>query len=355
MIAIQSIFNNPQQIAEGWYLAGASHSWSVGQARSIDLCGQRIVVFRGEDGQARALDAYCPHLGTDLGIGQVEGNWIRCFFHHWAFDQTGHCRSIPCQAEIPPQARVRSYATCEKYGFIWVYPQSAAPYEVAEFDELNSKPVLSLADRPLQRRCHHHICMMNGIDAQHLQTVHGLSINMSLSIQTDPSQRLIDFTLTGEIPDTTWRERIARRLLGPTYSYSMRYADGCLGLLTMMKSVRWIPPLHLIYAYIPLNSGGTQIQPIYVTEHRSGLWGWILSQLLLQLTRLAYYALRHEDGLIYDNIRFDPQTLLAIDAPLSRYMKYVNQLKPSQWSEEDSTESAIDNQNIPRSDSSRLQ
>ena len=29
--------------------------------QSFTICGQRIAVFRGSDGQVRALDAYCPH------------------------------------------------------------------------------------------------------------------------------------------------------------------------------------------------------------------------------------------------------------------------------------------------------
>ncbi len=316
--------------------------WSRGQARSITLCDQRIVIFRGDDHQVRALEAYCPHLGTDLGIGRVRGNQIQCLFHHWTFDQSGQCQSIPCQADIPPGARVKAYATTEKYGFVWIYPEAIAPTSLAEFDELKGKSLMCQAEKPLQRRCHHHICMMNGIDAQHLRTVHGLDINMSLSVQTHDVQTWIDFTLSGEIPESTQRERLARLILGSTYSYSMRYADGCLGLLTMMKSVRWCPPLHLIYAYTPLASGGTHIQPIYVTEKRSGLWGWLVSHVLLLLTRLAYYALRHEDGLIYDNIQFEPKTLLNIDAPLARYMSYVNRLQPSQWSRSQSGLDVLD-------------
>jgi hypothetical protein len=49
---------------------------------------------------------------------------------------------------------------------------------------------------------------------------------------------------------------------------------------------------------------------------------------------LAYYMLRGEDGKIYDNIRFNPQVVLSIDAPLLQYMQYVNQLEPSQWSQD---------------------
>lgn len=80
------IFNNWDVVAKGWYIACPSRDLLRCQAKSLDICGQKIVVFRGQDGTVRALDAYCPHLGTDLGIGRVDGNLIRCFFHHWAFD-----------------------------------------------------------------------------------------------------------------------------------------------------------------------------------------------------------------------------------------------------------------------------
>ena len=327
-----TIFNNPQIVAKGWYVVCPSHTIGKKQIQSFDICGQRIAVFRGEDGQVRALEAYCPHMGTDLGIGDVVDNQARCFFHHWAFDASGQCQNIPCQSHIPPGARLQPYATEEKYGFIWVYPEAVAPKGVADFDELKGHEVVTQADAPLTRRCHHHICMMNGIDAQHLNTVHRLSVDMDLSLNHDADGDIIDFTMTGDLPDSTLWSRLSRRFLGTSYTYSMRYADGCLGLLTMLKKSRLLPPLHMLYAYLPLPEGGAKIQPIYVTRRRKGPIGWVINHLLLLTTRLCYYALRGEDGKIYDNIQFDPKSLLPIDEPLVEYMRYVNGLKPSCWS-----------------------
>ncbi|AVH71622.1 aromatic ring-hydroxylating oxygenase subunit alpha [Nostoc sp. 'Lobaria pulmonaria (5183) cyanobiont'] len=326
------IFNNWNVIAKGWYIACPSHEIPKKTAKSVEVCGQKIAIFRGEDEQVRALDAYCPHLGTDLGIGKVDGNWIRCTFHHWAFDETGLCKNIPCQSEIPIQAKLQAYATEEKYGFIWIYPDTKAPEGVADFDELKGKEIVAQADIAFERSCHHHICMMNGIDAQHLKTIHHLDIKMDLSLHRSELGTQIDFTMRGQFPQTTWRERLIQRFLGSTYQYSMRYAHGCIGLLTMMKDVRLFPPLYMIYAYTPIAPGRTIIQPIYVTEKRKGIGGYLLSQFLLFCTRLAYYMLRDEDGKIYDNIRFTPKLLLSIDRPLAEYMEYVNQLKPSRWS-----------------------
>lgn len=326
------IFNNWDIILKGWYIVCPSKNIPQSKAKSFVICGQKIVVFRGTDNKINALDAYCPHLGTDLAIGKVDGNLIRCFFHHWAFDGAGKCQDIPCQSTIPQKAKLQAYTTDEKYGFIWIYPDDKAPEKIVEFDELKNQTLMTISDKPFERNCHHHICMMNGIDAQHLQTVHKLNIKMDLSLQENKSGNIIDFTLSGEFPRTTFREQVARRILGNDYEYTMRYADGCIGLLTIMKKVRFIPPLHMIYAYTPLEDRKTRIQPIYITRKREGIMGWLISRFLLLLTKLAYYFLRGEDGIIYDNIRYNPHALLNIDQPLVKYMNYVNQLQPSIWS-----------------------
>ncbi len=327
------IFNNPNIIAKGWYIACPSKDIPPGKVKSLTLCGQKIVIFRTQNGEVKALDAYCPHLGTDLGIGKVEGNFIRCYFHHWAFDGEGTCQDIPCQKQIPAKAKLQAYSTDEKYGFIWIYPDAKAPEGVVEFDELKGKTLMTMFDKPFERRCHHHICMMNGIDAQHLQTVHKLNIDMKLSLQANARGDIIDFTLSGEFPNTTLRERLARQILGNYYEYTMRYAHGCIGLLTIMKKVKFVAPLHMIYAYIPIEKG-TCIQPIYIAEKRKGVLGAFKTKILLLLTKAAYYFLRDEDGMIYDNINYNPNTLLNIDEPLVKYMQYVNQLQPSMWSKE---------------------
>jgi nitrite reductase/ring-hydroxylating ferredoxin subunit len=333
-IVKMKIFNNWDIIVKGWYIACPSKEIPKGKAKSLNLCGQKIVIFRGKDDKVRALDAYCPHLGTDLGIGRVDGNLIRCFFHHWAFDGEGNCENIPCQSTIPDKAKLQSYAADEKYDFIWVYPDKEAPNKVVEFDELKDKFLVTMHDKAFERSCHHHICMMNGIDAQHLQTVHKLNIKMDLSLQENESGTVVDFTLSGEFPKTTSRERIGRKILGEHYEYTMRYADGCIGLLTIMKKVRFVPPLHMIYAYTPVEMGRTRIQPIYVAKKRKGVFGWVLTGMLLLLTKLAYYFLRGEDGMIYDNIRYNPNVILNMDAPLVKYMQYVNQLEVSVWSKD---------------------
>nr|WP_256090964.1 Rieske 2Fe-2S domain-containing protein [Nostoc sp. KVJ20] len=51
------IFNNWNVIAQGWYIACPSHEIPKKTAKSVEVCGHKIAIFRGEDGQVRALDA----------------------------------------------------------------------------------------------------------------------------------------------------------------------------------------------------------------------------------------------------------------------------------------------------------
>ena len=54
-------------------------------------------MFRDDNGVPHVLDAYCPHLGADLGAGgQVVGECLQCPFHGWEFrGSDGQCVKIP--------------------------------------------------------------------------------------------------------------------------------------------------------------------------------------------------------------------------------------------------------------------
>ena len=335
--SVMPVFNNRTVVAEGWYHVCASASLSRKTARGFQICGQELVLFRGEDQKVRALDAYCPHMGTHLGVGKVHGNQIRCFFHHWQFDEHGNCTDVPCQKNIPEKAKLKPYAVTEKYGAIWVHPNHEINKDIADFPELKNKSLKIVMGKPYTRSCHHHVTMINGIDPQHLKTVHQLNIQMELEISEENDGRQIDISLSGEIPTSSWQGRWTRAILGPYYGYSMRYDHANNGLLTLLKDVRLfgtgpkLPTLHMIFAYRPLNAVETLVQPIYVAQKRKGIFGAITERFLVFLTQRAFFALQGEDGKVYENMRFYPKNLLPMDKPIAQYIQYVNKLPVSPW------------------------
>lgn len=327
------IFNRWDVVTKGWYLAGKSSDLKNGMVKGVDVAGQHLAIFRTESGSLHALDGFCPHMGVDLGIGKVQGENLRCFFHHWKFDGEGKNVDIPCQKHTNPKARLTHYDVREKYGMIWVYPEEKAPYDVLNVPELEGMKIRTSLGKAYERSCHFHITMINGIDPQHLSTVHDIHMDMDIKIDSEEKDS-IDIQLEGETPSKKLVERIVRFFLGDRYAYSMKYQGGCLASLSVMKGVKlfnkWsiLPTLHMVFAYQSHEEGRTQVQPIYVTKKRN----FLIDKFLLFVTRMAFYSLQGEDGEVYENIRFNTSNLLPMDAPVSKYINYVNNLSPSQWS-----------------------
>jgi nitrite reductase/ring-hydroxylating ferredoxin subunit/putative sterol carrier protein len=139
----------------------------------VSAFGRNLVLFRTESGKVSLCDAYCPHLGTDLGRGgKVDHECLRCPFHHWGFGADGVCSDIPYAKKIPPQARVHSYPVMERNGAIlaWFHPQDEPPrFLVPEFPTSSwSKPLWLELVLPV----HIQEAAENGIDVAHFLPIH---------------------------------------------------------------------------------------------------------------------------------------------------------------------------------------
>jgi 3-ketosteroid 9alpha-monooxygenase subunit A len=118
--------NLPHDFPFGWFIAAYSDAVSAGEVLPMRYFGKELVLWRGDDGRARVLDAYCAHYGAHMAHGgRVHGNLLECPFHAWRWDQDGIAREIPYSRVIPPQAKrkdcVPSWPTCEVNGFIWIW------------------------------------------------------------------------------------------------------------------------------------------------------------------------------------------------------------------------------------------
>lgn len=74
----------PPPFPNGWYGITYSEDLKREEVKSYDFLGTRVAVFRTDKGAINILDAFCPHLGADIGIGgTVRGDCVECPFHHW--------------------------------------------------------------------------------------------------------------------------------------------------------------------------------------------------------------------------------------------------------------------------------
>src|SRR3546814_12903347 len=97
-----------------WYPIALSRDLPKGKFIGSDLADGRVVIFRGEDGVARVMSAYCKHMGADLSVGgDIVGNDVRCPYHHWTYGDGGKCTGIASGDPIPRESNLASFPTAE--------------------------------------------------------------------------------------------------------------------------------------------------------------------------------------------------------------------------------------------------
>jgi len=173
-------------IPTGWFCVARSHELQPGQVRAIEAFGQKLALFRTREGNARVLDAHCPHLGAHLAHpitggegGKVVGNSIRCPFHDWEWDgSTGACSKIPYAKKIPPNASTRAWETVERGGLVMVWhdPQAKPPsFELPMVPELEGGDFEVVYSNERVTTSTPFDMGENSVDLAHFVSVHGLT------------------------------------------------------------------------------------------------------------------------------------------------------------------------------------
>lgn len=80
------IGNSLPSMVNGWFRVCSSSEIKINQIYYFDQNSYNIVIFRGEDKNIYAVDAYCTHMGANLMDGHVSNNCIVCPFHNWKFE-----------------------------------------------------------------------------------------------------------------------------------------------------------------------------------------------------------------------------------------------------------------------------
>jgi 3-ketosteroid 9alpha-monooxygenase subunit A len=168
--------------ATGWFVVAAADELPPGKVLPLRYFGRALVAFRGEGGAVSVLDAHCPHLGADLGIGgTVVGDSIRCPFHAWRFDGTGACVEIPyCRKDkTPPRAQIKAWPVRERNGLVFVWHDRAgrAPsYEIPVIAEHGDPGWTPWTLRKMTIRTVPREIIENVADAGHFPRVHGTDL-----------------------------------------------------------------------------------------------------------------------------------------------------------------------------------
>lgn len=135
----------PPPYPNGWYEVMRSSDLPPGSSKAIFMNGLHLAVFRSSDEKKQVFvtDAYCPHLGANLGVGgRVNGSCIECPFHGWQFDgETGQCTNVPYASKAPSFVKIKVWSSKEVNGLIlvWYDAEGRDPYfMIPEIPEIKS-------------------------------------------------------------------------------------------------------------------------------------------------------------------------------------------------------------------------
>ena len=115
----------------------------VGRAKPLEILGEKFTIYRGQDGSPHVTAFRCAHRGTQLSLGWVEGDTLRCRYHGWRYDASGQCVEMPNEDRpFCDKVKIPTYPTREYAGFIFAYFGEGAAPTFPTFPDLDRPGVL---------------------------------------------------------------------------------------------------------------------------------------------------------------------------------------------------------------------
>ncbi len=166
-------------LINNWYVLGLSEQVKD-EPVGVHALGQDFVLFRDKDGKAHCLSDICVHRGGSLCRGKVIDGTVECPYHGWRYAGDGQCVEIPSlgpDTKPPRRARVDSYPTDERYGWIWVFlgdlPEDERPPLPEFFPEHDMEQgEWKFVRGEIEFDCNWVRAIENGVDRTHAIWVH---------------------------------------------------------------------------------------------------------------------------------------------------------------------------------------
>lgn len=172
----------PYPYPTGWYRLAESATLGTGDIRYIECLGRQLVLWRGADGEAHVMHAFCPHLGANLSFGRVRDTCIECPFHHWRFTSDGRAAQVPYSDHVPKGILTETFPVQEAHGRLFMYHacdggrQSASdtpPYPVPRIAQVDEGAMVLRGAHDAGRvRMHILEFAENAADLAHFEPIH---------------------------------------------------------------------------------------------------------------------------------------------------------------------------------------
>jgi 5,5'-dehydrodivanillate O-demethylase oxygenase subunit len=149
--------------------------------RAVTLLGEHLVAFKDRSGKYGLIQEYCPHRNVNLLWGIPENEGLRCPYHGWMFDTSGHCLEQPAESPtstFKDRIQVTSYPVEELGGLLWAWLGPEPRPMVPHWEALVKEGVRDIGWAILP--CNWLQIMENSLDPVHVEWLHQYFSNYAL-------------------------------------------------------------------------------------------------------------------------------------------------------------------------------
>lgn len=298
--------------SQSWFPICHADEVPPGTVIGRDFLGGRIIVYRGESGEAAVLSAFCPHMGADLAVGDVTGDDVRCAFHHWAFDAGGRCTGTMIGDTPPKAACLFRFPTAERYGLIWAFNGEEPHWDIPDFplpdDELSIRVRYDVPPMP----CDPWVICANTPDWQHIKVVHRVDFDHGgLAQRVRWTDHSMEYSFAGRMEHGE----------GPEIAYNVGIYGTSIFKMDGVMDGQW----YAVMTPFGLPKAGMS-QNHFVTAFRNSDLECV-SDDEIEFRHLMLFefgkAFTADDRPILHSSKFRPGTLTKSDAVLSRFFDYL--------------------------------
>jgi phenylpropionate dioxygenase-like ring-hydroxylating dioxygenase large terminal subunit len=304
---------------QSWFPICMSRDVAPGKVVGRNFLDGRVLVYRGEDGVAQVLSAYCPHVGADVSMGWVTENRVVCPFHAWEFGRDGFACKTGVGDPVPQNTGLFRFPTVERWGLSFAFNGLEPLWDLPDFYDQNGPVVgrrfrddelLITTERVFTMNVDPWIVCANTLDQNHIITLHHISPDGLPGVE---EIRWNPYDVTYEFTARHWQNEEAKYsvgIYGTSFFYQSSTFDGrWFGILAPMGMPR--PGVTEPYFVLAVQKGDGSPQALKEAE--------AIRDYALDVERRFVW----QDNSVLTVMHFRQGTLTRSDRPLAKFLDHI--------------------------------